>query len=234
MLTLELPPDFGEPARNRLAQTVAESELNRLPPLTLVRDIFDVFVDELISIAEAGNRTGAGLQADCSSFLRSLTKAVYWEYPREVRLPDKVTPGGARVLQYSECSWRNLPEFRQSVSEELRSCESWDDLQSAIVEFSAVPSVEKERHPHRVHADDSSQSSDSRPTPTALLAKYRRAFPYVKNAWIYRAAGVHSADFYRWRKGSLPPGAPLSKRLKSFLTAMEAPPERFRRPRPKP
>ena len=137
------------------------SVLENCCPLRLVTEVFGAFVDTLLFLAHErpAQHTGARLQADSTEFLAALTRSVYWEYPREVRLPDRINPVGRPVPQYSFVDWNNLRQFRACVFEALRDDESWNLLQRAIVEFAEAyrarsESPLKATNPRRKHLAD--------------------------------------------------------------------------------
>lgn len=232
-MTLEFPDDFDASARNRLARALAEGELGCYKPISLVLSVFEVFIDELLYAAgERPTRTAASIQADSMAFLDRLTKTVYWEYPHSVRLADKIGPSGSRLQQWSFVSWNDPRGFKAEAYEEIRKREFWKDLQQCIVNLAKTAETIDEVKRAETSAESPAGSMsppESRATPQALLEAYRAAFPDVKTAWIYRAANVHSPDFYRWRQGRVPANSPLARRLESFLKAMQPPPDNTRR-----
>jgi hypothetical protein len=223
-MTLQFPQCLAPAARNRLSGTLAQAELDSLPPVDLVLEVFCAFVKELLDYADgAPTATADEIRTTAEGFLAALTRAVYWQYPQEVRLADSVHPSGLRVMHYSSRSWNNLTEFRSLVSNELREIECWVELQRAIVDLAdrqaksgAAGGVVANSPVEVRHVDPLS--------PRQLVDAYKRSWPRVSNASIFRAADVHSADFYRWRKGLIPPRAPLARRLEQFLRSKQAPP----------
>jgi len=236
-MTLDCPDDFDASARDRIALTLAEAELGRYEPISFVVFVFEVFIDELIFAANKGaGRTAATVQRDSTVFLDHLIKSVYAEYPQSVRLPDTIGPAGNRLQQWSFVNWHDLRGFKSEVYDTIRKTQSWKDVQQCIVDLAETAATTGVAGGTATHVMDQPPSLQSATgvTPSALLEGYRAVFPEVKIAWICRATNVHSPDFYRWRQGQVSPQSPLAGRLERFLKAMQAPPERARRPKPKP
>lgn len=221
-MNLAFPSHLDQSARDRLARVLARAELDGVPPIALVLRLFESFVGEhLDCVYELPHPSADQVRRAADEFLAALTRAVYWEYPESVRLPDEEILPGVRIHKSSPVSWDNLRQFRNIVAEELRGRSFWRDLQSAISdiadELAGVPVTE-----------DASSSTDRSPlgmqqSPRELLAAYRQRWPDVSNASIYRACDVHSADFYRWRAGRVSPRAALARRLCAFLVELKAP-----------
>ncbi len=232
-MTLDLPDDFDGAARDRLAKTLAAAELKCSEPFALIVAVFQVFADELIfATSEGTGRTAATVQGETKTFLDGLIRSVYDEYPRSVRLADLVLRPGLSAQQWSTVTWRNFRGFKSQAYEEIRRTRLWGDLQRCVVSLGEV--TDTPGSDSRAEAEGTVQAQSRQATagdtPRSLLAAYQAACPDVKNAWIYRAAGVHSPDFYRWRNGEVPRGSRLAQRLVKFLKAKQEPAVRFRKP----
>lgn len=222
-MNLPFPSHLDQPSRNRLARVLAQAELDRLPPVDLVLRVFEAFVGEHLDCAyERPEITADQVRAVADEFLAALTRAVYWEYPESVRLPDVEVAPGVLIHKSSTVSWSNLRQFRQLIGEELHSNAAWRDLQSAIVDIAdnlaGEPASDVDRSSYAPPLQPVTQRS-----PKELLTAYRQRWPNVSNAAIYRACDVHSSDFYRWRAGRIAPQAALARRLQKFLGELKAP-----------
>ena len=134
-MNLAFPSHLDQPSRDRLARVLAQAELDRLPPINLVLRVFEAFVGEHLDCAyERAEITADQVRAVADEFLAALTRAVYWEYPESVRLPDVEISPGVRIQKHSSVYWDNLRQFRRVIGEELRGNAVWRDLQSAIVD----------------------------------------------------------------------------------------------------
>lgn len=221
-MNLAFPSHLDQPSRDRLARVLAQAELDRLSPTDLVLRVFEAFVGEHLDCAyERADITADKVRGVADEFLAALTRAVYWEYPESVRLPDVEIAPGVLIHKSSSVLWNNLRQFRRVIGEELHGNAAWRDLQSAIVDIADSAAGEPANGVDRPSSATAPPSGTQR-SPDELLAAYRQRWPNVSNAAIYRACDVHSSDFYRWRVGQIAPQAALARRLRKFLSELKA------------